>query len=44
MRGFQWAERYHPPRWFDTDERVDDDDDKYFEVPSMMEERRDRVL
>ncbi|KAK3896559.1 hypothetical protein C8A05DRAFT_20488, partial [Staphylotrichum tortipilum] len=43
MRGFQWAERYHPPRWFDTDERIDDDD-KYFEVPSMMEERRDRVL
>ena len=43
MRGFQWAERYHPDGWFDTDERIDDDD-KYFEVPSMMEERRERVL
>jgi len=43
MRGFQWAERYFPEGWFDTDERIDDEE-KHFEVPSMMEERRDRVL
>jgi hypothetical protein len=43
VRGFSWVERYFPDRWFVTNERVDDDD-KYFEVPSMLEERRERVV
>ncbi|KAL2014991.1 hypothetical protein VTK56DRAFT_6550 [Thermocarpiscus australiensis] len=43
LRGFSWVERYFPEGWFVTDERIDDDD-KYFEVPSMMEERTLRVV
>jgi hypothetical protein len=43
LRGFSWVEHYFPDGWFVTDERIDDDD-KYFEVPSMMEERRERVV
>ncbi|KAL2132541.1 hypothetical protein VTI74DRAFT_3652 [Chaetomium olivicolor] len=43
MRGFPWVERYFPGGWFDTDERVDDDD-KYLELTSMILERRTRVL
>ncbi|KAL2136016.1 hypothetical protein VTI74DRAFT_5903 [Chaetomium olivicolor] len=43
MRGFPWVERYFPGGWFDTDERVDDDD-KYLELASMILERRNRVL
>ncbi|KAK4239733.1 hypothetical protein C8A03DRAFT_42664 [Achaetomium macrosporum] len=43
LRGFSWVDRYFPDGWFVTDETIDDDD-KYFEVPSMMEERRERVI
>jgi hypothetical protein len=43
LRGFSWVEHYFPDGWFIIDERIDDDD-KYFEVPSMMEERRERVV
>lgn len=43
MRGFPWVEKYFPDGWFVTEERIDDDE-KYFELPSMKEERRERVL
>ncbi|KAK3304920.1 uncharacterized protein B0T15DRAFT_559038 [Chaetomium strumarium] len=43
LRGFSWVEHYFPDGWFVADERIDDND-KYFEVPSMMEERRERVV
>ncbi|KAK3311369.1 uncharacterized protein B0T15DRAFT_489979 [Chaetomium strumarium] len=43
LRGMPWAGRYYPDGWFITGERIDDDD-KYFKVPSMTEERRKRVL
>ncbi|KAL2268505.1 hypothetical protein VTJ83DRAFT_3351 [Remersonia thermophila] len=43
MRGFPWGETYFPKRWFDVGERIDDDD-KYFEQPSMLDERKERVI
>jgi hypothetical protein len=43
IRGLPWAEKYHPDGWFVTEERIDDDE-KYFELASMKEERRDRVI
>lgn len=43
LRGFPWSESYFPDGWFATEEKIDDDD-KYFEVPSMMEERKSRVV
>ncbi|KAK4041987.1 hypothetical protein C8A01DRAFT_14340 [Parachaetomium inaequale] len=43
MRGFPWVEKYFPDKWFDTDEKIDDDE-KYFELQSMSEERRERVV
>ncbi|KAK4136928.1 hypothetical protein BT67DRAFT_195365 [Trichocladium antarcticum] len=42
LRGLIWAEQYFPAGWFINDKI--DDDEKYFEVPSMMEERKERVL
>ncbi|KAK4125245.1 hypothetical protein N657DRAFT_655303 [Parathielavia appendiculata] len=43
MRGFPWVEKYLPDGWFVTEERIDDDE-KYFELASMTEERRGRVV
>ncbi|KAK4096003.1 hypothetical protein N658DRAFT_437027, partial [Parathielavia hyrcaniae] len=43
MRGFPWVESYLPDGWFVMDERIDDDQ-KYFELPSMTEERGERVV
>jgi hypothetical protein len=43
LRGLSWTEKYFPRDWFVTEESIDDDE-KYFEVPSMMEERRERVV
>lgn len=43
MRGFPWVKKYFPDGWFVTEDRIDDDD-KYFEVPSMLEERKERVV
>ncbi|AEO60999.1 hypothetical protein MYCTH_89981 [Thermothelomyces thermophilus ATCC 42464] len=43
IRGFPWVEKYFPDGWFVTEDRIDDDD-KYFEVPSMLEERKERVV
>lgn len=42
MRGLLWVDRYHPNDWFANDRT--DDDEKYMEVASMFEERRERVL
>ncbi|KAF4978766.1 hypothetical protein FZEAL_4911 [Fusarium zealandicum] len=42
MRGLIYAEDYHPSDWFKNDKI--DEDEKYFELPSMVEERKDRVL
>ena len=41
MRGLPWAETYFPSDWFS--EPVDYDE-QHFEMTSMMEERRERVL
>ncbi|KAL2256836.1 hypothetical protein VTK26DRAFT_1047 [Humicola hyalothermophila] len=43
LRGFPWVDRYFPDGWFATREKIDDDD-KYFEVPSMIQERKERAL
>jgi hypothetical protein len=42
LRGFPWVEKYLPDGWFVT-EKIDDDE-KYFELASMTEERRERVV
>ncbi|KAM0283501.1 hypothetical protein ACHAQH_002452 [Verticillium albo-atrum] len=42
MRGMLWADKYLPSKWF-SNSKIDDDE-KYFEVPSMIEERRIRIL
>jgi hypothetical protein len=43
LRGFPWVETYFPKDWFDSEDRIDDDD-KYFELPSMLEERKERIV
>ncbi|KAL0764714.1 hypothetical protein CaCOL14_012520 [Colletotrichum acutatum] len=42
QRGLLWVDKYYPNDWF-TATKVDDDE-KYFEVASMMEERSQRCL
>lgn len=42
LRGLLWADKYFPSDSFVNDEI--DDDEKYFEVASMVEERQERVL
>ncbi|KAK7962569.1 uncharacterized protein PG986_003394 [Apiospora aurea] len=42
LRGLLWAEKYYPSDWFSNDKV--DDDEKYFEVASMTDERKERVL
>ena len=42
LRGLLWAEKYFPSDWFSNDKF--DDDEKYFELPSMTNERKERVL
>ncbi|KAK6206238.1 hypothetical protein QIS74_13657 [Colletotrichum tabaci] len=42
QRGLLWVDKYYPDDWFTTAEF--DDDEKYFEVPSMAQERRERCL
>ncbi|KAK1489166.1 hypothetical protein CABS01_17152 [Colletotrichum abscissum] len=42
QRGLLWVDKYYPSDWF-TATKVDDDE-KYFEVASMMEERSQRCL
>jgi hypothetical protein len=42
MRGLLYSEDYLPNEWFRNDKI--DEDEKYFELASMAEERRDRIL
>ncbi|RYP60495.1 hypothetical protein DL771_010497 [Monosporascus sp. 5C6A] len=42
MKGLLWVEDYFPNDWF-SNEKIDDDE-KYFEMKSMTEERKERVL
>ncbi|KAK7937497.1 uncharacterized protein PG986_014365 [Apiospora aurea] len=42
LRGLVWADKYFPPDWFSNNKI--DDDEKYFEVASMTDERKERVL
>ncbi|KAK2005450.1 hypothetical protein LZ32DRAFT_176186 [Colletotrichum eremochloae] len=42
QRGLLWVEKYYPDDWFNQSKI--DDDEKYFEVASMMEERHNRCL
>lgn len=42
MKGLLWVEKYFPVDWF-ANEKIDDEE-KYFEVPSMTDERKERIL
>jgi hypothetical protein len=42
MRGLLYSEDYFPNDWFRNDKV--DEDEKYFELASMSEERKDRIL
>ena len=42
MRGMPWADKYLPAEWF-SNLKIDDDE-KFFEVPSMIAERKERLL
>ena len=42
MRGLIWAANYFPSDWVSNDEV--DDDEKYFELASMVGKRKDRCL
>ncbi|KAM0344031.1 hypothetical protein ACHAPU_007934 [Fusarium lateritium] len=42
MRGLLYSEDYFPNDWFRNDKI--DEDEKYFELASMSEERKDRIL
>ncbi|KAH9895394.1 hypothetical protein F4778DRAFT_746600 [Xylariomycetidae sp. FL2044] len=42
MKGLVWVDKYFPTDWFSNDKI--DDDEKYFEVASMTDERKERIL
>ena len=42
MRGLLYAEDYFPKNWFSNDKI--DEDEKYFELASMVDERKERIL
>ncbi|KAJ8069093.1 hypothetical protein OCU04_002766 [Sclerotinia nivalis] len=42
MRGLLWAEKYFPEKWF-LNEKTDEEE-KYHELPSMLEQRKERIL
>ncbi|EKJ74774.1 hypothetical protein FPSE_05109 [Fusarium pseudograminearum CS3096] len=42
MRGLLYSEDYFPNGWFQSDKV--DEDEKYFELPSMSEQRKDRII
>ncbi|KAI0125137.1 hypothetical protein BJ170DRAFT_489516 [Xylariales sp. AK1849] len=42
MKGLLWVDKYYPVDWF-SNEKIDDDE-KYFEVASMTDERKERIL
>ncbi|KAI1259533.1 hypothetical protein F5Y18DRAFT_293654 [Xylariaceae sp. FL1019] len=42
LKGLLWVEHYYPTGWFSNDKI--DDDEKYFEMPSMTDIRKERIL
>jgi len=42
LRGLLWADGYYPESWF-SNEKIDDEE-KYLEVASMTDERKERIL
>jgi hypothetical protein len=42
MRGLLWADGYYPEKWFANDKI--DDEEKYLEVASMTDDRKERIL
>ncbi|KAH7302917.1 hypothetical protein B0I35DRAFT_196565 [Stachybotrys elegans] len=42
MRGLLYTQKYCPANWFDNDKL--EEDERYVELPSMVEERRERIL
>ncbi|KAI6089113.1 hypothetical protein F4821DRAFT_257263 [Hypoxylon rubiginosum] len=42
MKGLLWVDKYYPLDWFSNDKI--DDDEKYFEVASMTDHRKERIL
>ncbi|KAI1417371.1 hypothetical protein F5Y13DRAFT_152634 [Hypoxylon sp. FL1857] len=42
MKGLVWVDKYYPNDWFSNDKI--DDDEKYFEVASMTDDRKERIL
>ncbi|KAH8743621.1 hypothetical protein F5883DRAFT_530207 [Diaporthe sp. PMI_573] len=42
LRGLLWTDKLYPPDWF-TSDKVDDDE-KTFELASMTEQRKERIL
>ncbi|KAI1382541.1 uncharacterized protein F4822DRAFT_150776 [Hypoxylon trugodes] len=42
MKGLVWVDKYFPVDWFSNDKI--DDDEKYFEVASMTDDRKERIL
>lgn len=44
LRGLLWTTGLFPEHWFGSGSELSDDDEKLFELPSMTEYRRERVL
>ena len=42
MRGILWSDGYYPDQWFSNDKI--DDEEKYLEVASMTDDRKERIL
>lgn len=42
LRGILWADNYYPDTWF-SNEKIDDEE-KYLEVASMTDDRKERIL
>jgi hypothetical protein len=42
IRGLLWTEVYHPSKWIEEAKVADED--RYFEVASMAEHRKERIL
>jgi hypothetical protein len=42
LRGILWADGYYPDTWFSNDKI--DDEEKYLEVASMTDDRKERIL
>lgn len=44
LRGLLWTPEMFPEGWFGSGDELSDDDERLFELPSMAEYRRERVL